>query len=181
MDNPRRRLPTAVTLTIGLAMGWFGASHRPTAAKATGGDHYGDYSVTTGAVSVEYNEGTKVQTALEAVYFLDYRGARLLATVPTFRQSLGSSQVIDGFVERDLLADFKVDPDKAAPHFLMTPGSLGLFSPGWAPLFVFETTTKQVAVYRVQTQSIGVKSKPRFELIEIKSFAALPPLPPKAN
>ncbi len=183
MDHPRRRIPTALTLTIGLALGWFAANHRPTLVRAAGGDRYGEYSVTTGAVSLEYNDRTKVQSAQEAIYYLDWKGGRLLGTLPLLRQSMGSSQVIDTFVERDLIADFKLDTAAGVPypHFLMTPGSLGAYGAGWSPLFVFETTTKQVAVYKIQTQAIGTKSQPKFELLQLKSFASLPPLPARAD
>ena len=178
MSDPRRRIPTALTLTIGLALGWASSNQRPPAAKAGGGDRYGDYSLTTGPISLRYNEQTKTQASQDALYFLDYRGAKLLATVPMQRQSAQGSQWIDGFVERDLTADFKVDLERGVnPHFLMTPGSLGAYGDGWAPLFVFETTTKQVAVYKLQVQTVGVKASSRFELLEIKSYATLPPLP----
>jgi hypothetical protein len=177
MSDPRRRIPTAVTLGIGLAMGWGLANHRPPVVKAGGGDRYGDYSLTSGPVAIQYNDRTKTQAPQDALYYLDYRGARLIATVPVQRQSAQGSQMIEGFVERDLTADFKLDDEKGAnPHFLMTPGSLGAYGEGWAPLYVFETTTKQVAVYKLQPQAIGSKSK--FELMEVKSFASLPALPP---
>ena len=175
MSQPRRRLPTAVTLTIGLALGWGLASHRPPVVKAGGGDRYGEYSLTAGPISVRYNEATKIQASQDALYFLDWKGGRLLATVPMQRQTVQGSQLIESFVERDLVADFKIDGGN--PHFLMTPGSLGAYGEGWAPLFVFETTTKQVAVYKLQIQSIGTKSSSRFELLEVKSYAALPALP----
>jgi hypothetical protein len=181
MSNPRRRIPTAVTLTIGLALGWGLANHRPTTLKAVGGDRYGDYSLTTGPIAVQYNERTKTQASQDAVYFLDYKGARLLAMVPVQRSSTQGAQMIDSFIERDLATDFKVDSDRgASPHFLMTPGSLGAYGEGWAPLFVFETTTKQVAAYKLQIQAIGMKSTSRFELLELKSYATLPPLPAPA-
>ena len=178
MSQPRRRVPTAVTLTIGLAVGWGLANHRPQAVKAVGGDRYGDYSLTAGPIAIRYNEATKTQASQDALYFLDYKGARLLATVPMQRQSTQGSQLIDTFVERDLAADFKVDVDRGvSPHFLMTPGSLGAYGEGWSPLFVFETTTKQVAVYKFQLQSVGTRSSSKFELMEIKSYASLPALP----
>jgi hypothetical protein len=182
MINPRRRIPTIVSLTIGLALGWAMSSHRPPAAKAGGGDRYGDYSLTSGPIAIQYNERSKIQATQDAIYFLDYRGAKLLATVPVQRSSTSGSQMIDNFVERDLIADFKVDVDRGVnPHFLMTPGSLGAYGEAWAPLFVFETTTKQVAVYKLQVQSIGTKSSSKFELLEIKSYVTLPPLPVQAN
>ncbi len=177
MSNPRRRIPTAVTLTIGLALGWALANHRPPVVRAGGGDRYGDYSLTTGPVAIQYNEQTKTQATQDALYFLDYRAARLVATVPVQRQSTKGSQLIEGFVERDLMADFKIDTERGVnPHFLMTPGSLGAYGEGWSPLYVFETTTKQVAVYKLQAQAVGTKSS-KFELLEIKSFAELPSLP----
>jgi hypothetical protein len=178
MSNPRRRIPTAVTLIIGLALGWGMANHRPQALKAVGGDRYGDYSLTTGPISIQYNERTKTQAPQDALYFLDYKGARLLAMVPVQKSSTSGSQIIDSFVERDLTADFKVDLERGVnPHFLMTPGSLGAYGEGWAPLFVFETTTKQVAAYKLLIQSVGLRASSRFELLEIKSYATLPSLP----
>ena len=105
---------------------------------------------------VRYNEGTKVQIPQDALYYLDYKGGRLLATIPSFRQSVGATQMLDRFAERDLVADFKIDLDNGPrPHFLMTTGALGSYSEGWAPLFVFESTTNQVAVYKLTQQNGG--------------------------
>jgi hypothetical protein len=177
MSNPRRCIPTVVTLTIGVALGWALSHHRPPVAKAGGSDRYGDYSLTSGPVAIQYNERTKTQATQDALYYLDWRAGRLLATVPVERQSVKGSKMIEGFVERDLMVDFKFDTERGInPHFLMTPGSLGAYGEGWAPLYVFETTTKQVAVYKLQPQAIGASSK--FELLELKSFAELPALPP---
>jgi len=54
----------------------------------------------------------------------------------------------------------------------MTTGSLGPYNDGWAPLYVFETNTSQVAIYRMQVQlTIGKTSRPRFDLTEVRSFA----------
>ena len=79
------------------------------------------------------------------------RRGRLLATIPVQRQSARGAQLIDGFAERDLTVDFKNRRRAGGrPHFLMTPGSLGAYGEGWAPLFVFETTTKQVADLQAQ-------------------------------
>ena len=62
---------------------------------------------------------------------------------------------------------------RARPRFLMTTGSLGPYNAGWAPLYVFETTTSQLGVYRMQIQqtTIGMPSRPRFELVELRSYA----------
>ncbi len=181
--EPRRRIPAVVMLLIGLGLGWGMANHQPPVVKAVGADRYGDYSLTSGAIAIQYNDQTKIQAPLEALYFLDYKGARLMATVPVQRSSMSGSQMIEQFVERDLIADFKIDVDRGVnPHFLMTNGSLGAFGEGWAPLFVFETTTKQVAIYRLASLAIGVKSSSKLELMELKTYAAMPPLPtPRAN
>jgi hypothetical protein len=178
MSNPSRRMPTALTLAIGVVMGWGLANHRPPVVKAVGGDRYGDYSLTSGPVSMQYNERTKTQATQDALYFLDYKGARLLTTVPIQRSSLTGSQMIDNFIERDLAADFKIDLERGAnPHFLMTPGSLGGYGEGLAPLYVFETTTKQVAVYKLSIQSVGTKASSRFELLEVRPYTSTPSIP----
>jgi hypothetical protein len=63
--------------------------------------------------------------------------------------------------ERDLVADFKIDLENGPkPRFLMTTGSLGSYSDGWAPLYVFESTTNRLAIYRVQQLSVGTNSRP---------------------
>jgi hypothetical protein len=178
MSNLSRRFSTAVTLSIGVALGWGLAGHKPPIVKAGGGDRFGEDVLTAGPVAIQYNERTKTQAAQDAIYYLDYRGGRLMAMVPAEKQTAQGSQMVSSFAERDLAADFKLDPDRGArPHFLMTPGSLGAYGEGWSPLFVFETTTKQVAVYKLQAQAVGTKASSKFELMEVKSFAAMPPLP----
>ncbi len=74
------------------------------------------------------------------------------------------------FAERDLPTDFKIDlgRTKIRPHWLMTTGALGAYSDGWAPLYVFETITGQVAVYKIEQQQVGISSRPKFELVEIR-------------
>jgi hypothetical protein len=182
MNHLRGRMPTSLALTLGIALGWVLANHRPPTVKAGGGDRYADDILTSGPIAIEYNSLTKTQAQKDALYYLDWRGGRLLATVPTQRESMGGAKLIDGFIERDLEADFKIDREKGvSPHFLMTTGSLGAYGEGWSPLFVFETTTRQVAVYKVQLQAVGTKSTSRFVLLEIKSFAALPALPGAGN
>ena len=175
MSNPSRRMPTALSLTIGLVVGWGLANHRAPVAKAVGGDRYGDYSLTAGPVETQYNERTKTQATQDALYFLDYKRGKLLGTVPVQRSSTTGAQMIDSFIERDLAADFKIDLERGVyPHFLMTPGSLGAYGEGLAPLYVFETTTRQVAVYKLSIQSMGVKASSKFELLEIRSYTSLP-------
>jgi hypothetical protein len=154
-------------------VGWALASLRPATVRASAGDRFGESIVATGPVMVRYDEGTKSSIPLDALYFLDYKGGRLLATIPSFRQYGTSTHLIDSFEERDLVADFKLDLDAGPrPHFVMTTGALGSYSAGWAPLYVFETTTSQLGIYRVQAQQ-GVVTGPqsRFELVELRSYA----------
>jgi hypothetical protein len=122
---------------------------------------------------MEYDDASKSPIPLEALYFLDYKAGKLLATIPSYRMAGTKMELIDGFVERDLVADFKLDLDAGGrpPRFLMTTGSLGRYSSGWAPLYVFETTTGQVAVYRMQVgQKYGESGSGRFELVEVRRY-----------
>jgi hypothetical protein len=126
--------------------------------------------VASGPVATLYQSNQRVQVTHDALYYLDYKGGRLLAAVPSLRQTAAGLRVLEEFAERDLVSDFRIGPG-VAPHFLMTVGSLGASGDGWAPLFVFETTTGQVAAYRVQAQMVGTSSRPRFDLLETRSLA----------
>jgi hypothetical protein len=173
MNRPDSRIPTAVALLVGVAVGWACTSLRPKELRGASGDRAGDSIVTTGPVIVRYDEAVKGVIPLEAVYLLDYEGGRLVATIPTYRQSMAATHIVDSFVERDLVADFKLDLDVGKrPRFLMTTGSLGPYTAGWAPLYVFETTTKQMGIYRIQIAQSTVKSsRSKFELVELRSYA----------
>jgi len=181
MAGSQTRFPTTVAAIAGVMVGWFLASIRPAPLRASGGDRAGESVVTTGPVMIRYDEATKSAIPTDAIYFLDYKGGRLMATIPSYRQTTKSLTLVDGFEERDLVADFKLDLDAGPrPHFLMTTASLGAYTEGWAPLYVFETTTNQMAIYRMQTQqTLGKRSKPRFELVELRSLAK--GVVPKAN
>src|SRR5262249_39520517 len=153
MSLERPRISTPLLLAVGVLLGWLLAIlPRPArTARGEAGDRWGGTVVTAGPVVIRYDE--KLQAALEqgAIQYLDYRGGRLLGTIPSFQQSGTSARIIDSFAERDLVADFKLDADAGPrPHFLMTTCELGAYSLGWSPLFVFETTTNQVATYRIQ-------------------------------
>jgi hypothetical protein len=169
----RSRIPTALALIVGVVMGWALASFRPVRLNASAGDRSGESIVATGPVLVRFDEAAKGPIALDAVYFLDYKGGRLLATVPSYRQTTSSTHLIEPFSERDLIADFKLDLDAGPrPRFLMTTGSIGPDNAGWAPLYIFETTTSQLAVYRMlRHTTIGTQTRPRFELLEMRSYA----------
>jgi hypothetical protein len=166
------RIPSVVHLFVGLILGWGLANIRPAQIRASGGDRSGDSILTTGPVLIRYDEGSKVQIPLEAVYLLDYKSGRLLGTVPSLHATVGTSRYLGAFAERDLVADFKVDLDKGPrPHFVMTTGALGSYSAGWAPLYVFETTSSQLAIYRIIQQTVGTTSSTRLELVEKRSLA----------
>jgi len=183
-QKPRRAsVPHAVTLIVGLAIGWGLAGPRTPALRAFGGDRWDESVLTTGPAFVKYNEGSKIQVSQDAIYFLDYRAGKILGTVPAMRQLGGETRYLSAFAERDLVADFKIDTDTGArPHFLMTTGSMAsgagnTYGDGWAPLFVFETTTRQVAVYKIQQQMIGASTQVKFDMIEIRPFTGRPPAP----
>jgi hypothetical protein len=173
MSKRYSRISTAVVLLVGMIVGWSLSLFRPTPLNAGSGDRLGESIVQTGPVMVRYDKATESSLPLDAVYILDYKGGRLVATLPTYHQSAAGTTIIESFVERDLAADFKLDLDTGPhPHFMMTTGSLGQFMAGWAPLYVVETTSKQMGVYRIQIQATTEKSsRPKFELLQIKSYA----------
>ncbi len=168
----RPRLGAAFGLVVGMGLGaWVaGGASRP--MHAGGGDRSGESIVTTGPIAVRYEEGNKVQIPEDALYYLDYKAGKLKATIPTYRTGGGTTRHLDGFCERDLVADFELDVDSGPkPHFLMTTGQLGTMGAGWAPLFVIETTTNKAAVYRIQ-QAFGIRNQVRLDLIQIGSTEA---------
>jgi hypothetical protein len=173
MSVPYSRISTATVLLVGLIAGWSFSLARPATLRAGAGDRAGETIMATGPVLVRYDKATESSISLDALYILDYKGGRLLASLPTFRQSTGSTKIIESIVERDLAADFKVDLDAGpSPHFLMTTGSLGPFTAGWAPLYVIETTSNQLGVYRLNIQeSSGKSGRPKFELVQLRSYA----------
>ncbi len=169
MDARRSQLSTGLLVMTGVLFGWILAVSRPTPIQASAGDRNEESVLATGPVMVRHDESSNAPIPLDALYFLDYKGGRLLATVPSYRQVGTKLQFIDGFAERDLLADFKLESGRE-PKFLMTTGSLGQHSLGWAPLYVFETTTRQVAVYRMQHTVAAGLSAPKFELLQIRNY-----------
>lgn len=178
LRNRPWQLTHVVTLTIGLALGWVLSAGRTPALSANGGDRWDESVLATGPTFVKYNEGAKIQVAQDAIYYLDYRAGKLIGTVPSMQQLVGGTKVLGGFVERDLVSDFNLDLDRGArPHFLMTTGAMAAssgntYGDGWAPLFVFESTSRQVAVYKIQQQQIGTTQGVRFDLLELKPFSA---------
>lgn len=164
--------PCMVGVFAGLVLGWSAASYSTPSIRAGQGDRSGDSILATGPVLIEIDRVTKLPNTTDALYYLDYSSGRLMATVPTHRQSVGGAQVLGDFAVRDLVADFQ-PPRGTTPRFVMTVGQLGLgASSGWAPLFVLETTSKTVATYRVSPGSArpGGELRPTFELLEVKKL-----------
>jgi hypothetical protein len=109
----------------------------------------------------------EVQITNDAIYYLNYSKGLLLAAVPSSQQTSATTNVLSEFAERDLVQDFQLSTE-AHPHFLMTTGTMGAMSDGWAPLYVFETTTGQVGIYRVIPQATAASTKPVFQLLDRK-------------
>jgi hypothetical protein len=170
------RISPLLLLTLGLAVGWTLSVVRTPALHAQRGDRSDESVLVTGPAYIKYNDGSKVQVAQDAIYFLDYRAGKLLTTIPTHQQTAAGTKIIDGFVERDLVADFKIDLDTAAtPHFLMTTCSSvnaasSSFGDGGALLLVFETTTRQYAAYRVSQLNVGLAAERKLEMLQLGSY-----------
>ena len=173
MMDSRSRIPTAMALILGILMGWGLASFRPAPYRPAPATARASRSWRPDRCWCASTRLPRARWRSMPSTVLDYKGGRLLATVPSYRQTNTSTRLIEPFSERDLVADFKLDLDTGPrPRFLMTTGSIGPDSAGWAPLYVFETTTSQVAVYRMLVQqTIGKASRPRFELLELRSYA----------
>jgi hypothetical protein len=179
MSGERARVSTAVALAAGVVLGWLLAGAPKSKLLAQGGDRWGESAVASGPILVRYDDRLKVPIVQDALYYLDYKGGRILATIPSYQATTGgATRLIDAFVERDLVADFKLDLEAGPrPHFMMTTGAIGSYSDGWSPLFVFETGSNQVATYKVQSQSVGTNTRPVFDLVEVRPLpaAAVPP------
>ncbi|ADV61614.1 hypothetical protein Isop_1025 [Isosphaera pallida ATCC 43644] len=156
-----------------------GAASGPKFALGGGGDRVGESIVAAGPVISIYNPATKSMMEQDGLYYLDYRRGRLLATIPG-QQFVGDPltsrnakldqagiqpRYIQGFVERDLVRDFGVAPG-STPRFMMVVGRI--LNDGWAPLFVFETTTGKVATYRLSMA--GTKGQASLELLEVTTI-----------
>ena len=92
----RPRIPNVALLILGLVLGWGLATIRPAQLRAGGGDRSGDSIVVTGPVMIRYDEGSKVQIPLDAIYLLDYKAGRLVGTVPSLHGSVGGSTLPRG-------------------------------------------------------------------------------------
>jgi hypothetical protein len=164
--------PCVICVLAGLTVGRLAAPYSTPEARAGQGDRSGESVLATGTVSVEVDHMTKQSSSTDALYYLDYSAGRLMATIPGFRQSVEGTRVLGDFAVRDLVSDFR-PPRGTTPKFLMTVGQLGLSAnSGWAPLFVVESTTRQVATYRVSAGPLraGGAQPPVFELVELRKL-----------
>lgn len=128
----------------------------------------------SGPVAQVPHPASKTLYPIDAVYYLDYRGARLLVSVPNAGSNLtdmpnNTDRLTSDFVERDLAADFPMPPG-VEPSFHMTVPSMGFGNGGWAPLYIFESATNQMASYRVKPQMAGTANKTQIILLERKSL-----------
>jgi len=158
----------AIVLILGLALGAILAGRPSPRLAAQSSDRAGESAVATGPVAILYQPKLKAQVAQDALYYLDYRAGKLLAAIPESRTVGGAARFLGEFAERDLVADFRPPPG-VEPHFVMSVGNLGT-ADGWAPLYVFETATAQVAVYRAQPRTLNGVSNPKFELLELRTL-----------
>jgi len=107
---------------------------------AANNDRYGDYVLVTGASSVNPVE------PMDAIWMLDYRSGKLLASVVD--RQVGK---IAGWAEADLMAEFGLAPRQEV-HFLMTTGNIAL---GQSALYVAEITTGKFGVYTIGANPNG--------------------------
>ena len=159
----RHCIPVATALVLGLSLG-----RSLPSLKAGGEDRWGESIVVSGPIELRASLKSGA-IPLDAVYHLNYATGKLLAMVPLERRVGGKATVMGEWAERDLVRDFDL-PKGTAPHFLMTTADLGsqAITTGWAPLFVFETTTGKVATYKVSADING-RGGPSFELLELRA------------
>jgi hypothetical protein len=123
-------LASGIALGIGLAMFVFSSDRRALAAN----DRYEDYIMCTGAAA------TTPRSVTDAVWLLDYRSGRLLATM--IDRYIGK---VIGWADVDLVTDLGIAPRQNV-HFMMTTGNV---TQGQAALYVAETVSGRFAVYTI--------------------------------
>lgn len=183
MDRTRTRLASTLLLTTGLAAGWLVAGIRPGVLRAGGGSRSGKSASAAGPIKVDLGPSVrfgagKFQAPLDAVYWIDYRGARLYAAIPAARKGAMTNDValLRDFAGRDLAADFGLAPG-VAPRFLIQTASLGASEQGAALLLVVETTTRKIGVYQASPKANTLDAAPDFALLQLASYGEGPPAP----
>lgn len=192
-----RLLAVPALLAIGAAWGSIGSTRGlavPRGPSASGVDRDGSadvlkllrevgdrsgYQVASGPILMVPDPGSRVLYPVEAVYYLDYRGARLMAMIPTGNASVPTPATVSpampdsavrdrvntACVARDLAADFAI-PAGVEPRFLMTVARQGFGNGGWAPLFVIEGSTNQAISYRVSSEMVGGVNRSKFVMLD---------------
>ena len=161
---------TWMALALGLAVGVVSANFYQTPlARAAGGDRSGESVLSSGPVEVSHHEGLKIEISTDAIYFLDWKAGKLLAAIPSLKKTAVANKILGPIAERDLIADFGIEPGQT-PHFLMTTAHLGTYDSTGSRLFVLESNTRQMAVYAVQRQATAGNGTPKFELLEKTNF-----------
>jgi hypothetical protein len=155
-------------LGLGLAVGVLSSAGSVRAVWAGGGDRPDSAIVATAAISTEHDPKLQIQVATDGVYYLNYSKGRLLAAVPQPRMTASATQILSEFAETDLVRDFQLAPG-TNPHFVMTPGTTGPGDGrGAAMLYVFETTTGQLAIYKLEPRAVANSTVPVLQLLERK-------------
>lgn len=165
----RPALSFGIVFVAGLTLGWISSGGlNPKPLLANGADRWGERALTSGPITIESAGDDKhpISIPQDALYYLNYSTGKLFATVPSVQQTSISTRVHADFAERDLITDFGIKPG-TNPHFLMTTANLGFRNSGWAPLFVVETETGQVATYKVTLHATATNAtRPQFQLID---------------
>jgi len=158
----RLRLASILALMFALAFG--------SMLKAGSGGRSGESISASGAFAVNQTPDRR-QVPLDAIYWIDYRTAKLYSTTPELSKTTANTRMVSEIAVRELIVDFKLPPG-VAPHFLMNTASLGALGGGSSALFVVETTTKQLAIYWCYPKTTGLNAKPEFELIQVRPYRA---------
>jgi hypothetical protein len=173
MDRTKPRLASIAVATAALGFGWLLAGGRGP-AEAGGGSRSGQSASVAGPVKVETGGAMqfgmgKIQAPLDAVYWIDYRGARLYASIPSSRKTAKEVQLLRDFAERDLVEDFSLKP-RDQPSFLMQAASLGGMGGGSSLLIVIEATSKQIGAYQAMPRANTLDGRPQFERLQLTSY-----------
>lgn len=168
-----RRTDPMTRRTFALAAGLFaGLFPRPT--RAGGGSRSGPSASVAGPIKIEQGAAmglgkSKIQSPLDAIYWIDYAGAKLYAAIPAARQTAQDVALLREFAGRDLVADFGLGTVKD-PRFLMQTASLGGMGGGSAVLLVIETSTRQVGAYQAKPRANMLDPRPEFERLQLLSY-----------
>src|SRR5947209_7363725 len=110
MDRTQPRTAPISRRTFALAAGLF-AGLLPRRSRAGGGSRSGLSASVAGPIKIEQGAAvglgkSKIQSPLDAIYWIDYAGARLYAAIPAARQTAQDVALLRDFASRDLVADF---------------------------------------------------------------------------